>query len=211
MLGAELVLAAIIGAWISLLGRRLRPAIAAQRELERLTTPVSLDKCTVRVLASRDVTEAFVAGPLQPLIFVSRGLLDDLDPDELDAVLLHEEHHRRTRAPLREMALASWSRLVGGLPWIRRWIERRIAYLEIDADRYALRAGASRAAIASALIKVDRSDSFAGIGFAPAANLRLRWLVGGALTTDDHAAIPMEWLAPAVLGVGLGVCHVFLG
>lgn len=211
MLGAELGLAVVVGVWLTLLARRIRPAIASQRHLEQVATPIRLGHRDVRLLDSRRAPEAFVAGPLQPAIFVSRALLEVLDGEELDAVLLHEEHHRRTRAPLRGLALACWSRLVGGLPALRRWIERRLAHLEIEADRYALSAGASSAAMASALIKCDRSASPMGIGFASAADLRLRRLVDGGATTDGPAAAPIEWLAPVLLAFALAVCHFFLG
>ena len=211
MLGAELGLAAVVGVWLGLLVRLIRPAIASQRLLERAATPIRLGRREVQLLDSRPAPEAFVAGPLHPRIFVSQALLDVLDADELHAVLLHEEHHRRTRAPLRGLALACWSRLVGGVPAIRRWIERRVAHLEIEADRHALAAGASSAAIASALIKCDRSASPLGIGFASVADLRLRRLVGEDELADDPASVPMEWLAPLVVALGLGVCHLFLG
>ncbi len=209
MLGAELGLVAVVGVWLGLVIVRIRPAIVGQRLLERAATPIRLGRREVQLLESHR-PEAFVAGPLQPSVFISRALLDMLDVEELHAVLLHEEHHRRTRAPLRELALACWSRLVGGIPAIRRWIERRVAHLEIEADRYALAGGASSAAIASALIKCDRSTSPLGIGFASVADLRLRRLVGEEVAADP-AAIPMEWLAPALLAFGLGVCHLFLG
>lgn len=211
MLGAELGLAALIGVWLTLLLTLIRPAIVGQRQLEQLATPIRLGHRDLRLLDSGRAPEAFVMGPLQPAIFVSGALLDALDADELNAVLLHEEHHRRTRAPLRELALASWLRLVGGLPAIGDWIERRVAHLEIEADRYALAAGASSGTLASALIKCDRSASLKGMGFASAADLRLRRLVDGGGTTNGPAATPIEWLAPVMLAAGLAACHLFLG
>lgn len=211
MLGAELGLASIIGVWLMLLVRRIRSAIVSQRLLEGAATPIRLGHRVVQLLDSRPAAEAFVAGPLQPSVFVSRALLDMLDADELQAVLLHEEHHQRTRAPLRGLALACWSRLVGGVPAIGRSIERRVAHLEVEADRCAVAAGASAAAIASALIKCDRSASPSGVGFASVADLRLRRLIGGDEGTIGPAAAPIEWLAPALIALGLGVCHLFLG
>jgi hypothetical protein len=43
---------------------------------------------------------AFCAGYLQPRVYISRGALDLLSPEELGAVLLHEDHHRSTCDPL---------------------------------------------------------------------------------------------------------------
>lgn len=211
LLGAELGLTVVIGVWLTLLLTRIRPAIVGQRQFEQLATPIRLGHRDLRLLDSGRAPEAFVIGPFRPAIFVSSALLEVLDADELSAVLLHEEHHRRTRAPLRELALASWLRLVGGLPAIGGWIERRVAHLEIEADRYALAAGASSATLASALIKCDRSASLEGMGFSSAADLRLRRLVDGGGATNGPAAAPIEWLAPVLLAVGLAACHLFLG
>lgn len=211
LLGAEAGLAVVIGLWLTLLMTRAVPAVAGQRELERLATLIRLREHEVRLLHAPCAPAAFVVGPLRPAIFVSRTLLDVLDAAELDAVLLHEEHHRRTLAPLRGLALVSWSRLVGGLPAVGRWIERRLAHLEIEADRHALAAGASPAAMASALIKCERSATPLGIGFASTADLRLRLLLEAGPAADGPAAVPIEWLAPALLALGLAACHLFLG
>ena len=45
--------------------------------------------------------EAFCAGFLRPRVYVSRGAVELLTPDELRAVLQHEHHHWRMRDPLR--------------------------------------------------------------------------------------------------------------
>lgn len=208
MLGAELGLGALTVAWASVLVARVRPALAGQRELERSARLLRLHDHDVRLIGARR-TEAFVAGPVRPAIYVTRSLLDVLDPSELHAVVLHEEHHRRQRDPLRSLALTSWARFLGWLPGAERWIERRHAHLEVAADQYALRNGASRAAIASALLKCDRSSSVAAMGFSAAAEVRLHRLVSG--TTSNEASAPMEWLGPLTLGVAVVACHLFLG
>lgn len=213
MLGAELAFGGVIGVWLIFLLGRIQPARVGQLRLEQAATRVRLGYRDIRLLHAdlAPAPEAFVAGPFRPAIFVSGALLEVLDAAELEAVLLHEEHHRRTLAPLREMALACWLRLVGGLPAIVEWIERRMAHLEIEADRYALAAGASSAALASALIKCDRSAPLEGMAFSSAADLRLRRLVDDGGVTNDPAAVPIEWVAPVLLAMGLAACHLFLG
>ena len=208
MLGAELGLASLIVAWAGVLVTRARPALAGQRLLERSARRLRLHDHDVRLIGGRR-TEAFVAGPVRPAIYVTAPLLDVLDASELQAVVLHEEHHRRQRDPLRSLALTSWGRFLGWLPGAERWIERRLAHLEIAADQYALRNGASRAAMASALLKCDRSSSVSAMGFSAAAEMRLRGLVSG--TTTSEASAPMEWLGPVTLAFALVACHLFLG
>ena len=210
MLGAELGVIALTVGWLALLAKSVRAAVEGQRKLQRRTHRIDVRGRELRVLEAWRPSEAFVLGPLRPEIFVSRSLLETLDAEELEAVILHEEHHQRTRAPLRTLALAAWMRIIGLIPVLERWIERRLAQLEIDADRYALAGGATRAAIASALVKCDMSAARIGLGYASAADVRLRQLVGDS-KQGDLASTPLEWLVPAALSFGLAACHLFLG
>lgn len=211
MLGAELALALLVGTWLTLLARDTARAVRSQRQLERAALPIQSGQHLVQLLDACPEPRAFVAGPLRPAIFVSRALLDALDPEETAAVLLHEEHHRRTRAPLRGLALACWTRLLGSLPGVGDWIERRQASLEIEADRYALSAGASVAALASALLKCDRSPVPRSFAFGSAADLRLRGLLDPDPSTKSPAGVPLEWLAPVGLSLVVGFCHLLAG
>lgn len=210
MLGAELGVFGLTAGWVTLLSKSVSAGLVDQRELQRRTRPTRVRGRVLRVIDASRSNEAFVLGPLRPEIFVSRPLLETLDADELEAVLLHEEHHQRTLAPLRTVALAAWMRMVGVVPVLVRWIERRLEQLEIDADRYALAGGATPATIASALVKCDRTLRFPGIGYASAVDVRIRQLVGDQ-PRGDLASTPIEWLAPTVLSLGLALCHLFLG
>ena len=163
ILGAELAVVGLTAGWLMHLSRSVRAGLAGQRELQRRTRSTRMRGRMLRVIDPHRFNEAFVLGPLRPEIFVSRALLDTLDAEELEAVLLHEEHHQRTLAPLRTLALTSWMRLVGVVPVLVRSIERRLDRLEIDADRYALAGGASPATLASALVKCDPTAGSAGI------------------------------------------------
>lgn len=147
-----------------------------------------------------------VAGLWWPRIFCSEDLASRLDSEELEAVIRHERHHRLDRAPLRIVAMTAlspvFSRVAGG----RAWLERERARIEIAADRYALAAGSSRAAIASALLKLPDSSTASGApGFATAADLRIRALLGEPTGIDRD---PPPLTALAAVGLLLGVCVV---
>ncbi|WP_370325133.1 M56 family metallopeptidase [Euzebya sp.] len=119
---------------------------------------------------------ALVAGLHQPEIYVDTNLLADLSDDELTAVLLHEHAHKLGRDPLRAVLIDSLS------PVVRHWHGGRLlaalrATAEIRADKYAIRHGASRTALASALLKVAPVPG-GGVGFSSAVDLRLRALLG---------------------------------
>lgn len=108
---------------------------------------------------------AFVAGLGRPEIFIDQWTLDSLTPDERRAVLLHEQAHLTSRDPLRMLVEGGLATFVRRLPGGRAWLTDRAARREILADRAALHAGASRGAIASALLKVAPvADPAAGFG-----------------------------------------------
>ena len=155
---------------------------------------------------------AFVLGAIQPRIYVGDELMEALDTDELRAVLLHEDHHRRTLAPLRAAALGAWLTLVGRSASARTILLDRLTDLEEEADAAALRCGADASALASALFKADSSLAL-GVSFAAASAQRLRTLVALADGTEhvDEPRLPYEWLPVAIVAIVAIValaCHL---
>lgn len=148
----------------------------------------------------------FVAGLTRPQIYCDRGLLDELDDDEVSAVLLHERAHQLARDPLRSAALATVAPLLTLFERGQAWLERRAAVHEIAADRYAMAHGARPRSIASALFKIAPADISHAAAFAPAVELRLRALLGEEVVVRRPA-----WGAAAT-GAMVGVlgCIVIL-
>ena len=195
--------AAVIAFAVALAGIATAVALKAHRH-QRLSRELSaIGRPTV--VAGIEVQElpgslgAFVAGLRRPRIFCSPALGTNLSEDELRAVLLHERFHQLDRAPAKLVVLEALAPALNmGLAG-RAWLARRVAGLEIAADRYALEEGSSRQALAGALFKLAPAGSGAvGIGFASAADLRLEALL------DDEPQRPtgssLMWLvAPAVL------------
>lgn len=205
----ELGLTFVLLAWLFLIARHVAQATAGKRRLSQLGSVTRLEGHDVCVLGRGLERSAFVLGSFRPQIYVSDALVAVLDRAQLHAVLLHEEHHRRRRDPLRSVALEAWQRLFGWLPAVRWWLERRHADLEIAADDFALRHGASRAALASALLKCDAPSARPAFGADATANMRVRRLVSAP--GQRREMTPGEWLAPVLLATGFAACHVLLG
>lgn len=124
------------------------------------------------------LSSPLVAGLWRPRIYCGDDLTVVLDQEEVEAVILHERHHLRDRAPLRIVAMSAVAPLLGRFARGRTWLERERARIEIAADRFALAAGASRPAVASALLKLSAAPALVGApGFATAADLRIRALL----------------------------------
>lgn len=101
---------------------------------------------------------ALCCGFLHPRICLSSGLIEALSPDQIRAVVYHEEHHRRRWDPLRILMLEGVRVMFFFVPVIREWCADYRTRLELDADQYAMdRVG--RSPLAGALHRLMMWDS----------------------------------------------------
>jgi Zn-dependent protease with chaperone function len=208
MLGLEAFSLGVLTIWSAvglravLQGRRLARALNAR------SAPDVPEGVACRIVQGGG-RRAFVLGVIRPQIYLGDELMQRLDAHELRAVLLHEEHHRRTLAPLRAVALEAWLTLLGRVGPARRGLLDRLTDLEEEADAAALRRGADPSALASALVKTDSSFAL-GTSFGTVSARRLRTLVALADGTElkDDPRLPYEWLPVAAVAIVALACHV---
>jgi Peptidase family M48 len=97
-----------------------------------------------------------LVGVVRPRLLVTRGLLEALAPEELLASVAHELGHRRGWDNLKRLAMRAAPDILAPTS-VARDIERRWASAsERTADHLAGDDGATRCALASALVKVAR-------------------------------------------------------
>jgi hypothetical protein len=170
------------------------------RRLARALAKVSGEGADgVRVLPI-DAPEAFVLGIFRPHVYVSRGLLEQVDAADLRAVLEHERAHVQRRDPLRR-AIASVG-LAFHAPGIAALIQRRLARAqEMSADAEAAHAVRDASETAGALVRLTRlrraqpllaTGAFAAVGVDLEERVR-------ALLADEPAG---HGPRPATLVVG---------
>lgn len=208
MLLIEIASVVAVGLWAVSLGRDLRRADALRRRLDEMSYSRTIDGVDLRVIRGGSV-EAFALGALRPTVYLGDASIGALDDDELAAVIHHEDHHRRTFAPLRAAGVEAWLRIVWRWSAARGLLSARLAHLEAAADAYAIGRGVKPASIASALLKVDRQRA-PGSAFSGAADHRIRALIDAAAgrPATTTAALPYEWL-PLVIAIAVIVgCHV---
>lgn len=195
---AAVVLAALTAGGIVLLlfARSLaRQLHARRRHLDRLAIQGRLAIAGARVLVFEgERPDAFCAGYLRPRIYVSRAVLELLEPEELEAVISHERHHRDRRDPLRLLVIRSLADALFFMPWLRRLGDRYAALAELAADEAAVRTKGA-GTLASAMLAVGATkdpDVVVGLGPERADHLLgercPRWelpvsLLAGALLT----------------------------
>lgn len=207
MLAVELGGIGMLTGWAALAARALFQGWMLARRLNALAECALIDGFECRVMRGGG-RQAFVLGALRPRIFVGDRLLDALDDDELRAVLLHEDHHRRTRAPLRAAAIEAWLTLLGAWSRARSVMAERLVDLEEAADADAIRHGVSPADLASALVKSDRAPALAA-SYSTSSDRRLRALLAHAHGASVASArTPYEWLPALVVGAIAVSCHL---
>lgn len=190
----------------------VRDLIASHRIAGRLSSDarkVALFGVPCRVTPAIGA-DAFVIGLVRPQIFVGQALIAALAEDELQAVIFHEDHHRRIRAPIRAAALSAWLHLVGWSERLRVAVLERLADLETLADADAIRRGSSPRSLARALLKGDLVARPAAFSYA--ADRRVTRLLNTASGVPDEPTdrIPYEWLPVALLATVVLGCHVGL-
>lgn len=127
----------------------------------------------------------FCAGLRSPMVYVSTGLADRLDCDELEALLLHEKHHLNNRDPLRMLLGKIIVSSLGFFPILRDFLERYVIEEEIAADASAIRHQGHCRGIAGALKKLARQTpapppKCLAIGAHEALSYRIDHLAGSS-------------------------------
>lgn len=204
----EIAAAGLIAIWTVLLGCDLWHARRLRQRLDLGSSLDMIDGVELRVIRGGAV-EAFVLGVLRPVVYLGDASITVLETDELAAIVHHEDHHRRTLAPLRAAAVEAWLRIVGRSSGARRLLSARLAELEVSADAYAIRHGVQPATIAAALVKIERVQS-ASAAFSGAADHRIQALLDAAAARPAKRTTPLpyEWL-PVVIAVAVTVgCHL---
>lgn len=133
---------------------------------EKLTRLAEQRRVQVEVVDAPE-PYSFSYGLLSPRVVVSRGLLESLEPDELDAVLVHERYHVRNLDPLKILIARTLPAVFFFLPVLRELQRRYVAGRELAADRSAIRA-CGRHSVAGALYKVVAGPPSTVLGAAAA-------------------------------------------
>ncbi len=194
------LLGAMTIAWLTRVVWILAQSAAVVHRMPRMPAPLALPIEAARAGAHRvecvtaPAPIAFCHGALRPSIVLSAGLVSELSPDELVAVLAHEQHHARRRDPLRRAMQQAIAEVLFWLPVVKWWADCREAS-ELAADRAAIRR-AGRSPLAGALWKLgsylETRDTAA---FAGAGELRVAQVLGDELPSRR---IPTSrWLGSA--------------
>lgn len=209
MLSLEIAGGVLVGLWAAFVVREIQLARCLTQRLTRDARQASMFGVSCWVTPSLR-TDAMVVGTFRPRIYVGVELVEALSDDEMRAVLFHEDHHRRTRAPVRAAALEAWMQLLGRSNWVRGALLDRLSDLEALADADAILRGSTPGSLARALLKGDVSLKPAS--FAYAAERRVEQLLDRAsgVPVETGGRLPFEWLPVILITFGAIACHIAL-
>lgn len=128
------------------------------RVLEQLALTSQVD------LVAAEYPFAFCYGWHQPRILVTTSLVESLNGLELKSVLAHEKYHLTQRDPFKILVARALRDAFVFFPLLHDLVENYLVLQEIAADKAAIEAGATRDALASALLKVFRSPTWDNLG-----------------------------------------------
>lgn len=112
----------------------------------------------VNVFKADRILTAFTMGFLKPEIFISSKMFKTFTQEELDSVIAHEEHHVIERDPLKVVVLRFIGEVFFFIPLIKYLLRKFEEAMEKSADDNARRQGIDELALASALLKVQKSN-----------------------------------------------------
>ena len=176
-----------------LLTRKLVQLRIPDSELKALTRCLGL-KDKVHLLDS-EVPLCFCAGFISPRIYISRGMVEKLVPQELEALLIHEKRHLENHDPLKILLGKLVATALFFIPVLRDMLKHYLIDKEIAADRSAIQYQGHYRGIAGALEKLLQEHSTIpaeGLvaGGAEALSYRIDHLMGHASQPGFRIPIP---------------------
>jgi beta-lactamase regulating signal transducer with metallopeptidase domain len=184
-------------------------AFEAQLARDRLSPGPTLVAAAQRTrlprvdLVDDDRAYSLTYGLAAPRVVVSRGLVERIDPEQLEAVFVHERYHVRNLDPLKVLIARVLRAALFFLPALGTLHDRYLAGRELAADRAAYRAHGKRP-LAGALYEVAASPEAtagpaAAIGGGDLLEFRL-----AQLETDREPPLP-RIRRGSMVATGLGV------
>lgn len=174
---ATLLFVSMVAAGVVVFSRSFRRTTTAVASLLEGATPPKSPKliATARAAGRAPVLESpaaeswcFCVGWLRPTIVISSGFVQQLDLQQLRAVLTHERHHAERRDPLRLLVARTLCAIGYPIPFLRDLFASALLESELAADQAAVEA-ADRRALAGALRIALASPPPPRIGVAFAA------------------------------------------
>lgn len=111
------------------------------------------------VIVKNNKSFAFCFGIIRPKIYISTGLLDIVNTKELEAILIHERYHLRSRDTISTAVISTIESLFLFFPVVLDILRNFQIRQELKADQEVIKTTGSSRAILSVLKKLIKSSS----------------------------------------------------
>lgn len=120
------------------------------------------------ILLKKPGRAAMTVGLFRPRIYLTTDLVHHLSGTEVQAVLRHEQAHRRRFDPLWLAVMDSLSAAWWRLPWLQQWVEASFTLRELSADAVATGGYQHLDGLSGAILKLAGSPPMVGLAaFSP--------------------------------------------
>ena len=148
------------------------------------------------VVVKNEAIMALSIGMRKPIIVVSTAVLEMFSEDEVKAVLLHEWHHCSSRDNSKLFLATLLAESFGYLPIMKPIYQYYRTWMELMADRFAIRRMGTELHLANVLLKLTRLGKVqmqsAAIHFTTTMDYRMMQV----LEPDQAIKVKVAWLRP---------------
>ncbi|TVX99783.1 M56 family metallopeptidase [Cohnella terricola] len=151
--------------------------------------------------------KAFVAlsfGLRRPAIVVSSAVLEMFTDDEVKAIVLHEWHHCHNRDNAKWFLARMLTEGFGYLPIMSPVLRYYHTWMELLADRFAIRRMGTELPLASVLLKLSKLGNqrrlAAAVHFGATA---MNYRIAQVLDPDKTVKVKVAWVRPLLMSVSM--------
>lgn len=143
-------------------------------------------------------TLIFTSGLVSPKIFISSALFKSHRPQELTAMIQHEENHKKNYHPLKIFVVNFVRSILPSLPGKNWLVDNYLTLVEVSSDQFSESKINSKLPLVSALLKFQRQSFNPGITYFNSQSERIKILVG---QKKYMIKIPMVYYSLLLVGI----------
>ncbi|PFA86225.1 M56 family metallopeptidase [Bacillus cereus] len=149
----RIIMAGLVLFTLAVVCKRICKQFFYSQKLKRNLIFITRKEKQLYLLPSLGIT-AFTIGLVHPKIVISEGVFQTFTEEEIDAIILHEEHHKKNKDPLKLFLFTLLAEGMIYVPVLKGMLQRYQTYQELSADKYAIQQMHSSVELGSALLKL---------------------------------------------------------
>ncbi|WP_042196091.1 M56 family metallopeptidase [Paenibacillus camerounensis] len=154
---------------------------------------------------------AMTVGFFRPTIVLSTALIERFNEQELEAIICHEYYHYKSFHPLQLFMMHLTADALAFLPVIKQVFRHYQIWMELLADRYAIKRMGNEIPIAQVLLTMTRNNvSNASLHRAYFANEAINYRLVQLIEPDQKLDIPLFDWKPMILSTTILLLILFI-